>query len=218
MLVLATLTFSSCADSGPSAAGDPTTPAPTATSAAPADPAPSASSTSSAATGAPSASAAATAPATFDASRFQAATFVTPSGNITCNLTDYQGQAMATCEIASHTYAAPERPADCELDYGLVITLDEEARFLCVSDTMMGAADLDADQYGDLDHVAWFSLTHNEPLVQYGFRNAVLGYDQTVKVGEISCKVTRAGVLCDNARTNHGFTLSKASYDLRSYG
>lgn len=208
-LLLAALVFSSCTDSGPAAA-----PAPSVTPASPADPVPSASSATSASSTPTVASTLSPTPATFDATKFNAAAFVPPSGNMTCDVNWYDGTASASCEIYERTYADPPRPEGCEFDWTNFIQLHKHASFGCVSDTMSPAADINIEQYGDYDHVAWFALTGNAPLLRNDRELAVLNYGQTVKVREISCTSLRTGVECRNAKTGGAFTISRSKYSL----
>lgn len=106
--------------------------------------------------------------------------FTTPSKNIGCELSADQ----ARCDIRVHDWAAPGRPASCELDYGQgVYVADGPADYVCAGDTVLG-----------------------EP-------NAVeLGYGQAVQAGAIACTSTKAGVSCRNTATGRGFALSRQAF------
>lgn len=62
-------------------------------------------------------------------------TFLTPSHNIGCAITDSQ----VRCDIREHRYRDPQPPPDCQGDYGqsIAVTSTGIAAFVCVSDTVV---------------------------------------------------------------------------------
>jgi hypothetical protein len=107
--------------------------------------------------------------------------FDTPSRNIGC----YVSASGARCDIRSHTWTTPAKPASCDVDYGQGVSVGRSGRgrFVCAGDTAL--------------HVG-----------------KVLPYGRSVQAGDISCVSARVGVTCRNARTKHGFTLARGSYRL----
>jgi hypothetical protein len=61
--------------------------------------------------------------------------FASPSGNIGC----YVNRHFARCDIAAHTWKAPQKPASCDFDWGDSLLLRRATRFGCISDTVLGA-------------------------------------------------------------------------------
>jgi hypothetical protein len=108
--------------------------------------------------------------------------FTTPTRNISCLL---DGES-ARCEIASHTWTAPAKPADCQLDYGnsLSVPATGAAAFGCVGDTVQ------------------------DPSAQ------VLAYGATLDAGSVRCLSAEVGVTCTQTSGGHGFTVSRGAYRL----
>jgi hypothetical protein len=105
--------------------------------------------------------------------------FRTPSGNIGCAI--FQGQLR--CDIRSGLRPRPPRPATCELDWGLGLTLERSgrARVVCAGDTVL------------------------DP------RARVLGYGSTWRRSGIACTSRAAGLTCTNA-SGRGFFLSREGW------
>jgi hypothetical protein len=102
--------------------------------------------------------------------------FTTPSHNIGCVI----GPTMVRCDIRTHGWPMPPRPADCELDYGQGVALGTgRAAYVCAGDT---------------------TLDPNA---------TVLPYDEAVRAGDLACVSTQAYLACRNLATGHGFSLSK---------
>ncbi len=128
--------------------------------------------------------------------------FVTPSGNITCELADN----TARCDITEKSFRTPARPSDCRFDYGNSIYLDSEPEIGCVGDTIAGDASV-----GEAT-TSWF---HGRaimiPNASDGF--APLAYGEALKVGSIRCGSAENGVTCENLGNGHGFRLARAEYE-----
>lgn len=89
------------------------------------------------------------------------------------------------CEIREHTFAQPEKPSDCDLDYGTMIGVQAgRSSFLCHGDTAFGAA------------------------------GTTLGYGASTSNGLVTCTSRESGMTCSSADGSHGFELSRASYRL----
>ena len=84
-------------------------------------------------------------------------------------LTNFEGWS-ARCDITSHTYRAPRRPAACEGDWGDSLSMGARtrARFLC---------------HGDA--------------VDMGTR---LAYGRSITYGPFTCTSRRDGMVCKNAK------------------
>lgn len=67
--------------------------------------------------------------------------FLSPDGNIACNIDMNVG---ARCDIIDASWQAPPAPADCQDSYGhmIAIGLDKPAEFICAGDTVFGSEEL----------------------------------------------------------------------------
>lgn len=112
--------------------------------------------------------------------------FLAPSGNIACAI--YAASpSHARCDIQSRSWSV-RRPVGCapESDFGqgLVVESTGPAKVVCAGDTVMG----------------------NHPVLAYG---------QTATLGGFRCESTSSrGVTCRNLRTERGFRIARASYEL----
>jgi hypothetical protein len=72
------------------------------------------------------------------------ASFLSPDGNIACNVDMNVG---ARCDIIDASWPAPPTPADCQGDYGhmIAVGVDKPAEFICAGDTVFGTENLLAD-------------------------------------------------------------------------
>jgi hypothetical protein len=107
--------------------------------------------------------------------------FRTPSGNIHCGYMDFDGRPSIRCDISQYTATTPERPADCDLDWGMAFAMEPDGRgqVLCVGDTVI-TPDAMTLPYGEI------------------FRKAGM-----------TCISEKTGLTCTNGK-GHGFFLSKA--------
>ena len=94
-------------------------------------------------------------------------------------------ESHARCEITEKTWDPGPAPANCNLDwgYGLVVEGEGEGQLLCAGDTVR---------------------VNDAPVLQYGTAS---------QVGSFECSSEETGVTCKNNDTNHGFEISKGSYD-----
>jgi hypothetical protein len=108
--------------------------------------------------------------------------FRSPTGNIGCQL----GNSYARCDIRDHTWTAPPKPADCELDWGngLSVSGSGQGGVVCAGDT---------------------ALDPSAPVLEYG---------QSSKVGSILCASRESGITCTKQTTGHGFTIAREDYQL----
>jgi hypothetical protein len=108
--------------------------------------------------------------------------FRTPTGNIGCQL----GNSYARCDIRDHSWTAPPKPADCELDWGggLSVSGSGKGGVVCAGDT---------------------ALDPSAPVLPYG---------QSSTVGSIQCVSRESGITCTKQATGHGFTVSRERYEL----
>ncbi|MCV7410331.1 hypothetical protein AWC05_21265 [Mycobacterium florentinum] len=104
-----------------------------------------------------------------------------PGGNIGCEVYDFQ----ARCDIKEYSFTPPPKPADCPLNWGnaLVVNQDQPGQFACHIDSAFG----------------------DGPMLAVG---------STQTVGPMSCTNTAAGMQCRNTKTQHGFDLSRHAYRL----
>jgi len=104
------------------------------------------------------------------------ASFRTPTGNIGCFL----DRASARCDIHDHTYSAPPKPADCDLEWGDAIQIrGGPAAFVCHGDTA-------------LDPSA-----------------SVLAYGARTRQGSMVCESAENGVTCFQEGTGNHFFISR---------
>jgi hypothetical protein len=111
--------------------------------------------------------------------------FTSPTQNIYCLLES----TFASCRAETHTWKVPPRPASCDTDWGDDLEVDEAgpATFRCSSDA------------------ATYDWTAERQLA----------YGHAIRFGHMQCQSTEAGMRCDNLTTDHGFTVSRETYQLR---
>ncbi|MCV2396243.1 hypothetical protein OEB99_18185 [Actinotalea sp. M2MS4P-6] len=109
-------------------------------------------------------------------------TFVLPSGNIWCEMTD----TSATCTILSFTFTPPDVPAGCDGTVGnvLTVTAGQEPEMACV--------------VGDPP-----AVPDGAPTLEYG---------QASTVGEMTCHSSTNGATCRHNPTGSGFSVARAGY------
>lgn len=110
-------------------------------------------------------------------------TFRMPSGNVGCYFSAMDGSLR--CDVIEATQAPPERPDDCELDWGAMfdMTTHGEARRICAGDTVAGS---------------------QAPLLEYGRTWTRAGFE---------CVSRSTGLHCTNA-AGHGWQLSRTEQTL----
>ena len=131
-----------------------------------------------------------------------AAAFVTPSGQIVCELL----ASGARCDYFAQDRAwdAPE-PANCDLNWGWSLYVDRTAGTNCVGDTIVTTAALNSG----LD--TWRKPA--DPSVDWnGIALAALPYGSALLVDTFRCDSATTGVTCQNQSTGHGFFMSRESY------
>jgi hypothetical protein len=107
------------------------------------------------------------------------------------------------------SWSPPQRPADCDNDWGGAITLRARAAFAYVGDTVAGLAGL-----GEPGARSWFRPGVYPVAATAHGRSAGLGYGSTMVSGELRCASARQGLTCRNTRTGAGFFLSRERYRL----
>lgn len=102
--------------------------------------------------------------------------FKTPSGNIGCAISG----GGVRCDIRHHSWPTPQKPADCDVDYGggVQVGKHERASFVCAGDTVL------------------------TPTAQ------TLAFGERIEVKRFRCASKRKGLRCVNRRNEHGFFLS----------
>jgi hypothetical protein len=108
--------------------------------------------------------------------------FQSPSHNIGCVLT----KKFVRCDIREHTWPTPPKPADCDVDYGQGVAVDQHGRadYVCAGDT---------------------ALDPGSPVLDYGDR---------ISKGNIRCASKTKGIRCVNLDTRDGFFLSRETVHL----
>jgi hypothetical protein len=103
--------------------------------------------------------------------------FQTPSGNIACAM----GGGVVRCDILQHSFVAPPKPADCDVDWGngVAVARKGPGDFVCAGDTVFAP------------------------------ENPVLGYGERQVKNRFRCTSKQKGVRCVNTKSRHGFFLSR---------
>ena len=92
----------------------------------------------------------------------------------------------ARCDIKDHSWSAPPKPSDCDLDWGDALQVSDKAApaLVCHGDT---------------------ALDPSAPVLAYG---------QRTRPGSIVCKSAEAGVTCTHQPSGRGFFISRERYQL----
>jgi len=118
--------------------------------------------------------------------------FVTPSGNIVCDI--YGDGSGANCEIREHTWVAP---ASTDGPYGRPCNFDFGGLEFYVSQAKPG------------------NLGCYEGASSFGRPNVkTLDYGQSQSQGAITCTSELSGVTCTDTATGHFFRVSRDTYEL----
>jgi hypothetical protein len=89
------------------------------------------------------------------------------------------------CEIVKRDWSPPSKPADCQLGWGQGMSIkDGKADFVCAGDTVVGTA------------------------------TEVLPYGSSLRAGSVQCDSGNAALRCVDQKSQHGFTLAVADYNL----
>ncbi|OBF23175.1 hypothetical protein A5725_09405 [Mycobacterium kubicae] len=136
-------------------------------------------------------------PATSHAEPSKRYQFLTPSGNIACEMDEHHdGTAEAWCKIQDHTWAAP---TDRNCPVGNVI----------------GAIGKPADDLQLREgNAACSGFVMNQIFFSGPYMPQTLAYGQTHAVGPITCASEPSGVSCTDSSTGHSFQVSRDSYQL----
>jgi uncharacterized protein DUF6636 len=92
----------------------------------------------------------------------------------------------ARCDVRTHTWVAPPKPANCPLDWGNGVVVGDRgnANYVCAGDTVADAT------------------------------APAAGPGSVIALGRYSCTVLEQGVRCTNIATGRGFEVSSASVSL----
>jgi hypothetical protein len=106
--------------------------------------------------------------------------FSSPSGNIGCEIDN----RFVRCDLASHSWNAPPKPASCDVDWvsGLGVGKHGKGYFVCAGDT---------------------AVDSHAPVLKYG---------HWLRDGPLKCTSRATGMTCKNVRTGHGFFGSRERY------
>lgn len=110
--------------------------------------------------------------------------FVTPSGNITCNI----GDSAVTCYAQQPPWERPEYPDCGEEGYG----------------DPTSTIGVDEDGPGQVVGECWSDF----PMVG----GEALAYGHSLRVGRMQCDSATTGITCRNRSSGHGFSASRSSY------
>jgi hypothetical protein len=126
------------------------------------------------------------APVQSDREVFESTFFLSPDGNIACNIEVDMG---VRCDIIDANWPRPVPPADCQDSYGHMIAINpsiglgKPAEFICAGDTVFGS---------------------DEPLPD----------GESITSGAFRCDSADSGIACRNTETGHGFSISRDAYQL----
>lgn len=111
--------------------------------------------------------------------------FQSPTHNIGCYLSSQHGGSVR-CDIREHSWAAPPKPAYCDVDWGGGLQVGSKRRgsIVCAGDTVLDPG------------------------------SPVLGYGKASEAGPIVCRSSEAGVRCSNIENGHGLFVSRQRYAL----
>ena len=115
--------------------------------------------------------------------------FQSPSGNIMCAIYDDGDIAEGRCDIADWHYQAPPQTQNCE-----------------GGDFQGGVATIAAAGPGIVGVCAGDTVADRT--------NPVLAYGKNAGLGRFGCHSAENGVTCANLATDHGFRLSRDSYQI----
>jgi len=112
--------------------------------------------------------------------------FRTPSGNVTCHVSDLPTNVSARCDIAQFSYPPPPNPGvACPRLDALTVGAEGPGEFTCAPQT---------------------------PVPAGAEAPSTLAYWDSVQVGRFTCKSKDTGVSCENTQTNHGFELGATAF------
>ncbi|MCT7660475.1 hypothetical protein N4S67_18890 [Mycobacterium sp. CPCC 205710] len=136
-------------------------------------------------------------PATAHAEPSQMFQFVSPSGNIACEMDEhFDGTAEAWCKIRDHSWAAPTDT-------------------ICPVANVTGAIGEPADDFQlRQGRAACTGFVMNQIFFSGPYLPGTLAYGQTHTVGPITCASEPSGVTCSDSSTGHLFRVSQESYQL----
>jgi hypothetical protein len=126
-------------------------------------------------------------------------TFLSPSGNIGCEMRDDAGSRLFTvCKIQDHTWVA--RPSEYCRQRAVPGASGEPGSDLQLLQGNAPCVGLSQNQF----------FFPPDPLANY----PTLGFGQTHSLGAITCDSEQSGVTCTDTSTGHFFRLSRESYDV----
>jgi hypothetical protein len=111
--------------------------------------------------------------------------FQSPSGNIRCNEFTADGARTVRCEVVEHTWQAPPRSPDCQLNWGDRFELTE----------------------GSAGVFSCYGQNLPDP-------TQTLDYGKVAVFGSISCTSESVGIMCLDNDTGHYFNLSRETYQI----
>lgn len=101
------------------------------------------------------------------------------------NITCVLTVGAVRCDIVNKNWQPPTRPASCQLDWGNGMYLDNgKADFICAGDTVVGTATM------------------------------VLRYGSSLLAGDVQCDSENTALRCVDKKSQHGFSLAVAAYQL----
>ena len=140
-----------------------------------------------------------------DTSNWEGVHFVSPTKNEGCAILGPEAASPGIwgCALAAQDWAFPQTdPADycygaqVPCGYGIEVTGDDEPHPRRRGDSGFPAA------------VTIFSTTGDPAQIQ------TLDYGHSVSYGDVTCVSQESGITCSDSASGHGFTVSKAAYEL----
>jgi hypothetical protein len=128
------------------------------------------------------------------ASRIQ---FLSPSGNVGCQLGTTSEGAFAWCKVNEHSWAAPQSD-------------------VCPRANVPGAIGEPGGENLQLaeGQAPCFGFVMSQLFFSGQYAPVTIGYGEKRSVGSITCSVEPAGVTCADSKTHRSFTVSRDAYQL----
>lgn len=141
--------------------------------------------------------------------------FISPSGNILCDLT----KDSVFCAVFKHDWVAPPAKSGslCEsIDYGDYLELGATgpAEHSCTGGVFGMSAWANNQPMGTYGSPAWF-IEATDPIVSIGDQSYyALSYGRSMRAGDTTCRITEEGLTCEDGEGGR-FFVNRSMIELR---